>query len=106
LLGGAMGRPAAHPSACCNRDAAFSLFAIGVLAPPVEWLVPAHASMVIKALEPHSTGRTLPNFARSADAEEIGRSYDDDTRHWLAALGDQHDPDGVLRIGQVVRSPR
>jgi hypothetical protein len=103
LLGGAMGREAEQKSAFCHRDAAFSVLAIGVLAPPVAAAIPGHGAALIEALEPWSTGGRLPNFGPSADPAAIAKAYDEDTVAWLSALGDQHDPDGVLRIGQVVR---
>jgi hypothetical protein len=59
---------------------------------------------VIAALEPWSTGGLLPNFAPAEGPERAARSYDEDTRTWLAALADRHDPAGVLRVGQVVRN--
>jgi FAD/FMN-containing dehydrogenase len=104
LLGGAYARPAEHPSAFCQRDAAYSLLVIGALAPEIAAIVPGHAAGVVGALEPWATGGLLPNFAPAATADRVARSYDEDTRTWLAALADRHDPAGVLRIGQVVRS--
>ncbi|GGF26062.1 FAD-binding oxidoreductase [Williamsia phyllosphaerae] len=106
LLGGAMSQPAPVHSAFCHRDAAFSLMVIGVLAPPIADVVPAHAAGVVGAMTPWSTGGELPNFSPASDPARIARCYDEDTTAWLAALADDHDPDGVLRVGQVVRTPR
>lgn len=103
LLGGAIAREAEQRSAFCHRRAAFSVLAIGVLAPPVADAVPGHGTALIEALAPWSTGGRLPNFGPSADPAAIATAYDEDTVAWLSALGDQHDPDGVLRVGQVVR---
>ena len=105
-LGGSFARPAAVDSAFCQRDAEYTLMAIGVLAPEVAAIVPVHAAGLMSVMEPWSTGGRLPNFGASGDAERIARCYDEDTRHWLAALADQYDPAGVLRVGQVVRRPR
>ncbi|MEH3154410.1 MAG: FAD-binding oxidoreductase [Gordonia paraffinivorans] len=105
-LGGAFGRPAAVDSAFSQRDAEYTLLAIGVLAPEIAAVVPAHAAGLMTVMEPWSTGGRLPNFGASGDAERIARCYDEDTRHWLAALADQYDPAGVLRVGQVVRRTR
>jgi FAD binding domain len=104
LLGGALGREAEQRSAYCYRDAAFSVLAIGVLAPEIAAIVPGHAAGVIEAVDPWATGGTLPNFSPSADPAAIARAYDEDTVAWLGALADQHDPEGALRIGQVVRA--
>jgi hypothetical protein len=104
LLGGALARAPRHASAFCQRDAAFSLCTIGVLAPPVAEAVPAHATALAAALEPWSTGGRLPNFAPSPDPAVNDRCYDAPTRAHLATLAAQHDPRGVLAVGQVVRS--
>lgn len=103
LMGGAIARPGAHPSAFCHRDAAFSLLTIGVLAPPIAAAVPGHAAAVLAALEPWATGGMLPNFAPSAEPAELARCYDEETRQWLGSLAEHHDPAGVLRVGQVTR---
>jgi hypothetical protein len=103
LLGGAIGRETGEKSAYCHRDAAFSVLAIGVLVPEIAAAIPGHGAALIEALEPWSTGGKLPNFGPSADPAAIAKAYDEDTVAWLSALGDQHDPDGVLRVGQVVR---
>jgi hypothetical protein len=104
LLGGALARPAAHASAFSHRDAAFSLLTIGVLAPPIADAVPGHAAGVMAAMDRWATGGILPNFSASADPARIARAYDEDTLAWLGALADQHDPAGVLAVGQVVRA--
>ncbi|MGZ8178614.1 FAD-binding oxidoreductase [Williamsia sp. SKLECPSW1] len=105
-LGGVFARPATTDSAFCHRDAEYTLLAIGVLAPEIAAVVPGHAADLMSALHPWSTGGRLPNFGVSSDPDRIAQCYDEDTRHWLAALADQHDPAGVLRVGQVVRHPR
>lgn len=105
LLGGALAREPRHRSAFCHRDASFALLAVGVLAPPIADAVVDHAHVIERALAPWTTGRTLPNFAATADPERIARCYDEDTAHWLGALANEHDPDGVLRVGQVMRRP-
>jgi FAD/FMN-containing dehydrogenase len=103
LLGGAYARPAAHASAFCHRDAAFSLLAIGVLAPEIAAIVPGHAAQVVAAVEPWSTGGLLPNFTATSDPARLARCYDEATRTWLGTLAERHDPSGVLHVGQVVR---
>lgn len=103
MLGGALAREAQHRSAFCHRDAAFAVTVIGVLAPPVAELVVPQAGALIVALSEWSSGGQLPNFAPSEDAGRAVRVYDEETRHWLAALAERHDPAGVFRCGQVVR---
>ena len=103
LLGGALARPGEHASAFCHRDAAYALLVIGVLAPEIAALVPPHAQGVLAAMEPWSTGGRMPNFSATDDPAVLARCYDEDTRVWLGALAERHDPAGVLRVGQVVR---
>ncbi|CRZ15538.1 FAD-binding oxidoreductase [Mycolicibacterium neworleansense] len=104
MLGGALAREGQHRSAFCHRDAAFAVAVIGVLAPPVADLVVPQAGALIVALSQWSSGGQIANFAPSEDAGRAVRVYDDETRHWLSALGERHDPAGVFRCGQVVRS--
>lgn len=105
LLGGALARPAAHRSAFCHRDAAFTLTTIGAAVPELAEAVQAHAAAVVAAAAPWSTGGQLPNFAPSTDPQRLSRCYDEDTLYWLAALAERYDPAGVLRVGQVARYP-
>ncbi|GGF14407.1 FAD-binding oxidoreductase [Williamsia phyllosphaerae] len=105
LLGGEMARGGAA-DAFCHRGAAYSLLTIGVLVPPVADAIPAHAARVIEAMAPWSTGGEFPNFSPAADPDSLARCYDEETRAWLAALAEEHDPNGVLRVGHVVRTPR
>lgn len=104
MLGGAFAREGRHRSAFCHRDAAFALSTIGVLAPPTADAVVPQAGALIVALSQWSSGGQIANFAPSEDAGRAERVYDEETRHWLAALGQRHDPAGVFRCGQVVRS--
>ncbi|MFM9262467.1 FAD-binding oxidoreductase [Rhodococcus sp. 5A-K4] len=106
LLGGALAREPKHRSAFCHRDASFALMVAGVLVPPSADAVVGHSQRIDRVMEPWTTGRALPNFAPSADPDQIARTYDEDTAHWLSALGNEHDPDGVLRVGQVMRQIR
>ncbi|OMC40274.1 FAD-linked oxidase [Mycobacterium sp. GA-1841] len=103
MLGGALAREGRHRSAFCHRDAAFAVTTIGVLAPPVADLVVPQAGALMVALSRWSSGGQIANFAASEDAGRAARVYDEDTRHWLAALAQRHDPAGVFRCGQVVR---
>jgi hypothetical protein len=99
LLGGALAREPEHKSALCHRDAAFSLLVIGV---PMIPGTPEHNAAVQTAMAPYLTGGELPNFGAAVGAERMRRVYDEDTRTWLAALAERHDPNGVLRVGQTV----
>lgn len=105
LLGGALSR-SDRPSAFCHRTATYSLLLIGVLAPAVADAVPVHSAAVMDAMAPWSTGRELPNFSPAADPAGLARCYDEATIARLAALAEDHDPAGVLRVGHVVRTHR
>lgn len=95
-LGGALSRPGAHPSAYDHRDAAYHLFVVGVLAPPVAAAVPAHTAAVLAALRPAATGAVLANFASAADRGLSPVCYRPQTLARLSALAARHDPAGVL----------
>lgn len=104
-LGGAFARPPAVASALCHRDAALLLNIVGIAVDEHTAVAVTRAlDKALAALEPSSTGGALPNFAASDDPEHIRACYDGDTAAWLAALGDQFDPHGVYRMGQVVRN--
>jgi hypothetical protein len=102
LLGGALSREQRHRSAFSLRDAAYTMFMVGV--PGQGGTQPLdHAARLAEAMAPWSTGRSLPNFGAGADPVRIAQNYDEDTLHWLSALAEEHDPAGVLRVGPVAR---
>ena len=102
-LGGAFADEQKVRSAFGNRDAAFNLHIVGVLAPPIAELVVSTTAELLAAVRPWSTGTSLPNFNASADPAMIRTCYDEDTHAWLGALAARLDPRGVLHTGQVVR---
>ncbi|AFA74060.1 mitomycin radical oxidase McrA [Gordonia polyisoprenivorans VH2] len=99
MLGGAFADEPPVRSALCHRHATAHLYTIGLAGGPEA----TPGAGVLDAMAPWATGGELPNFAASADAVRIRRCYDEDTFAWLAALAAQHDPHGVLHVGQVVR---
>jgi FAD binding domain len=99
LLGGALAREPEHKSAFCHRDSAFSLLVIGV---PMMPGVAEHHAAVQAAMAPYLTGNEFPNFGAATGEARMARVYDEDTRTWLSALAERHDPKGVLRVGQAV----
>ncbi len=104
-LGGALARTPAIASAFSHRDAVANLEAIGVPVGPQGEAVVAYCHEVVTALAPFATGGALSNFAATADpAVNAARCYDEPTRDRLGQLAERHDPDGVLRVGQVVRA--
>jgi FAD/FMN-containing dehydrogenase len=97
-MGGELAATPAQPSALCHRDAAFNLFAVGVM-PNDE--VPAHGRRMREALASWATGGALANISAAAGEERIARSYDDVTLARLRDVVKRYDPARVLRAGQV-----
>jgi hypothetical protein len=98
-LGGALGRDAEVPNAVAGRDAAFSLFTVGVLAPPIADAVPRALDAVLAAMEPWGTGGALVNFAGGATGEPADRvraTWDPAARRRLTEIRDRVDPKGVF----------
>jgi hypothetical protein len=92
-LGGAFARGGEHPSAVCHRDAAVSVFAVGLGVPPLVDAARAAAATVADALAPWSDGRTLANFTGGPSA------YDAPTLARLLEIAERYDPAHVLRDG-------
>ncbi|MFZ2174223.1 MAG: FAD-binding protein [Rhodococcus sp. (in: high G+C Gram-positive bacteria)] len=111
-MGGALSRAPATPNAVAGRDAAFTLVAIGVLAPPIAEVVPTALDAVIDALAPWGTGGALVNFAGSTQGESADRVVAAWSPAQLARLvetREKYDPRGVFasaarwgrRLGQA-----
>ena len=101
LLGGAIARNPAVPSAVTGRDAAFSVYTLGVLAgPPVE-VVAACTAAVVEALRPWAAGG-LVNLLGQAGPERLGRLWSDTDRARLLDIRKAHDPLGVFATNVVI----
>jgi len=99
LLGGAVARPPAVPSAVGGRDAACMLFtgALGAPAGPAD--VADHLLAVHEAMAPWATGGSLLNFAGPRDDVSdalVRAAYGPATYDRLVALRGRLDPHGVL----------
>jgi hypothetical protein len=105
LLGGALARPAAVPSALGHRDAPFTLL-LGAFAPPGRGepaLAGLHAALA--SLETWSTGAVFPNFLGSSghgDPARVRKAYEPDDYVQLARLKARHDPDNMFRINHNI----
>ncbi|MFC9788932.1 FAD-binding oxidoreductase [Rhodococcus sp. NPDC127528] len=98
-MGGALGRDAEVPNAVAGRDAAFSLFTVGMPVPPIAEAVPVALDSVLAAMEPWGTGGALMNFAGGATGEPADRvraTWDPQARRRLTAIRDRVDPKGVF----------
>lgn len=97
-LGGALAETAV-PNAVGGREAAYSLFTVGVLAPPIADAVPGALESVIDAMSPWSTGGALVNFAGGPDgapASRVAAAWTPAQRRRLLATRATYDPAGVF----------
>jgi FAD/FMN-containing dehydrogenase len=102
-LGGALARPAAVPNAVAGRDAAFSVFVLGPMAPGLEAAVPAAAGAVVDALAPYETGSRLVNFLGSTtDPAAVAGAWSAEDAARLVALKRRYDPHHLFRFGHAL----
>jgi FAD/FMN-containing dehydrogenase len=102
-LGGALAAAPAVPSAIGARDAAFAVYVVGALAPPVAAAVPAAAEAAMIALRPYSTGGTLVNFhGAPGDAADRARPWPPTTYSRLRRAKATYDPGNVFAYGHAV----
>ena len=101
LLGGAIARRPEFPNAVAGRDAAFSIFTIGVpVGPPVE-VTRAAMDAVATAVQPWTCGGLL-NFLGAATPERVGQLWDDATRARLLRIRDRVDPAALFATNVVI----
>ena len=105
-LGGALGRPGPWPDAVGARDAAFSLFAVGLLAGPGADVVGRAVDDLVAALTPHCTGRAFVNFhGRLRSDDDRASCWRQDTYQRLQQTKRAHDPANMFRFGHAVAMP-
>ncbi|MFD0658160.1 FAD-binding oxidoreductase [Thermocatellispora tengchongensis] len=100
-MGGALARPAAVPNAVAGRDAAFSVYALGVLLGPAAGAVPAAVGAVIDAVAPWSSG-SLINFLGPADRERVRSLWPEADLARLLAAKRRVDPYGIFTTGHSI----
>lgn len=100
-LGGALGRPGAHPSAFAHREAPYNLFCVGIAMDP---RVAGHGESLVSAMEPWATGGVWPNYGTAHDAASAQRAYDGPSLALLATVVGRVDPRGVLVGGAPFHS--
>lgn len=98
-LGGAVATARTTANAVGGRDAAFSVYCVGALPPPLADITPAAGRAVVGALQPWSTGGTQINF-HGSDASRPVKAWSDEARARLDALHDHHDPSQLFRFAQ------
>jgi hypothetical protein len=91
------------PSAFARRDAAYSLFTVGIGVPPVVEAVEAHAAAVRAALGPWTGKGGLPNFSLSVDQVRFMRAFPADVHVRLGSVARTYDPNGILVAGRGLR---
>lgn len=102
LMGGALGRQPRLPNAVSGRDGAFSVLALGVLAPGIEEEVPRAGTALISALGSWSTGTALVNWLGDADPDEVACAWTPDVYQRLSDIKRAVDPQHLLRFGHVI----
>lgn len=98
-MGGALARDPAIPNAVGGRDARFSVFVVGVLAPKIAEIVPDALESVLANLRPWSTGGSLMTFAGAATgapADRVRAAWSADTSARLDTIRARVDATGVF----------
>ncbi len=102
LMGGAVARPAAPPNAVPGREGAYSLFTLGVLAPPVGPAVVAAGERVHAATAPWSTGTALATLVGDATPAELAALWQPEDHARLLRVKHAVDPDNLFRFGHAL----
>ncbi len=103
LMGGALGRQPEVPNAVPGREGAFTLLALGVLAPGIEELVPRAGEAVLEAMAPWSTGTSLLNWlGETSTPAEVARAWAPDVHRRLLEVKRTVDPGNVFRFGHAL----
>ncbi len=101
LLGGAIARAPRVASAVAGRDAAFSVFTVGVLAgPPVE-VVAAATAEVVEVLRPWACGGLI-NLLGQAGPDRVGQLWGEADRARLLTVRERVDPAGLFTTNVVI----
>ena len=103
-LGGKVLDDGGVPSAFPYRDAAFSLFTIGVMIPEIAQVVTRDTARVHDGLAPWARDGGLPNFTGSAGPQWAQRVFTPAVARRLQTLSMVYDPDAVLLAARGVRS--
>jgi hypothetical protein len=103
LMGGALGRQPQVPNAVAGREGAYSVLALGALAPGIEEAVPRLGEAILEALAPWSTGTSTMNWLGEASTPaEVARAWAPDVHRRLMEVKRTIDPDNVFRFGHAL----
>ncbi|MEZ0448797.1 FAD-binding oxidoreductase [Cellulomonas sp. ICMP 17802] len=103
-LGGKVRDDRGVPSAFAHRDAAFSLFTLGVMIPEIAQIVTRDTARVHTGMTPWLREGGLPNFTDTAGPQWAERVFTPEVARRLQALSMVYDPDAVLLSARGVRS--
>ncbi len=95
-LGGKVRDDRGLPSAFAHRDAAYSLFTIGVLIPEIAEVVTRDTARVHDGLSPWTRAGGLPNFTDTAGPQWAQRVFTPEVARRLETISRVFDPDAVL----------
>jgi hypothetical protein len=95
-MGGAIDRGCGEPDSVAGRGAAFALYSLAPMFPPIAGVAPAVAKGVVDALSPWAMG-ALPNFRGADHGGVLGRLWDDETFTRLLEVAYRYDPEGLFR---------
>ena len=101
-MGGAMRE--GSDAAFAHREAGFTVHTVGLAVPPVREAAEAHATALVAALQPWSTGGRLPNFATRSDAAWYRSTYGEAGVERLREVVLAHDPGNVITGGRALRA--
>jgi len=103
-LGGALARQPKVPNAVSHRDAAFSLFTVGVAGPAGAAAVRRAEAEVIRRLRPWSTGGMYLNFMGTAEvsADAVRLAYRPAVYRRLRRLKQRVDPHNTFRLNHNI----
>ena len=102
-LGGALAAEPPVPNAVGHRDAAFAVYIVGALAPPVAAKVPPAVEGAIATLRPYSSGGTFVNFhGAPGDAADRARPWPPDMYARLRRAKATYEPGNVFAYGHAI----
>jgi FAD/FMN-containing dehydrogenase len=101
LMGGALALE--RDDAVGGRDAAYTLFGVGALMPPIADAVPGAVAALMAAGAPWSTGGTMVNFhGVPGDAADRARAWSPKTLERLQRAKATYDPGNLFRVGHTI----
>jgi hypothetical protein len=102
LLGGAIARRPEVPNAVSGRDAAYSVFTVGVPVGPEPHLVPAASAALVEALRPWACAGGLVNLLGQASPRRVGALWSAADRARLVDTARRYDPEGTFATNVVI----